>query len=113
MNTAEIINNIPKNMGLNEYFLSLNIFDKRKLINELEFSKSIYSKNLNRNLSLASFSYLISFLCFWGIAEAWFAFYLILINLPLSVILFVHFKNYNMYNKKVLELENLIISEGH
>jgi hypothetical protein len=111
MKTAEIINNIPKNMGLKEYFSSLNIFDKMALINELEFSKSIYSKNLNRNLSLASFSYLISFLCFWGIAEMWFVYYLILINLPLSIILFLNIKSYNLYNKAIIELEKLIKSD--
>jgi len=41
----------------------------------------------------------------------WFVYYLILINLPLSIILFLNIKSYNLYNKAIIELEKLIKSD--
>jgi hypothetical protein len=54
---------------------------------------------------LAIFSYTCSFLCFFGIKEEWFIYYLIGINLPLSIFLFLDFKDASLYDKVIRKLE--------
>ena len=105
MKTAEIINAIPENMSLETYFDSLDIFEKRQILNELEKSKEIFSKSLNRNTKLACFSYLVSFGCYFGIQETWFIFYLVCLNIPLSFVLFLNFKSSYTYLKAIRILE--------
>ena len=87
---AEILNAIPIGVDLETYFNSLNIFEKRELITELEVCKS---------------SYLCSFLCYFGIKEAWFIYYLIGINLPLSIFLLLDVKDKSYYGKVIKKLE--------
>jgi hypothetical protein len=105
MKTAEIINAIPQNMSLETYFDSLNVFEKRELIDELEEAKNNYSKNLKRNSALACFSYLVSFGCYFGVQETWFIYYLICLNIPLSFFLFLSYKSSYSYSKSIRVLE--------
>ena len=48
--TAELLNAIPDGMDLGTYFDSLDIFDKRELLNELEVCKSHFTKYLKPNI---------------------------------------------------------------
>ncbi|MFM7667500.1 MAG: hypothetical protein ACKO7D_04855 [Bacteroidota bacterium] len=105
MKTAEILNAIPQNMSLEAYFDSLDVFEKRQLLNELEVTKENYSISLNRNTKLACFSYLVSFGCYFGVKETWFIFYLICLNIPLSFFLFLNYKNSYTYLKAIRILE--------
>jgi hypothetical protein len=102
---ATILNAIPENMNLETYFDSLTIFEKRELINELEVCKSHFTKNLKPKMYLAIFSYICSFLCYFGIREVWFIYYLIGINLPLSIFLFLDIKDASFYDKAIKKLE--------
>ena len=102
---AEILNAIPSGMDLENYFDSLTIFEKRELINELEICKGHFTKNLKPKIYLALFSYVCSFLCYLGIREEWFIYYLISINVPLSIFLFLNIKNVSLYDKVIKKLE--------
>jgi hypothetical protein len=103
--TAELLNAIPAGMDLGTYFDSLDIFEKRELINELEVCKSHFTKYLKPNFYLALFSYVCSFLCYFGIREEWFIYYLIGINVPLSIFLFLNIKDASFYDKVIKNLE--------
>ncbi len=102
---AEILNAIPLEMDLETYFDSLTIFDKRSLINELEVCKAHFSKNYRLKIRLAIFSYLCSFLCYLGVREDWFIYYLIGINLPLSIFVFLVIRDVSFYDKIIGNLE--------
>ena len=54
---ADILNAIPAGMDLETYFDSLDIFEKRELINELEVCKSHFTKYLKPKLYFAFFSF--------------------------------------------------------
>ena len=95
---ARVLNSIPHDMTLEEYFDSLDIFDKRELIEELKQAGSAYSKYATKQISLALFSWVCSFLCYFGVRETWFIYYLIIINIPLSIFLFLNVRNYTKYN---------------
>jgi hypothetical protein len=103
--TAELLNAIPDGIDLGTYFDSLDIFDKRELINELEVSKSFFTKNYKRNTFLVFVSYLISFSCYFGIKETWFIYYLICVNIPLTIFLFLSIKNSLEYLRAIKKLE--------
>ena len=103
--TAELLNAIPAGMNLGTYFNSLDIFDKRELINELEVCKSHFTKYLKPNIYLVLFSYVCSFLCYFGIREEWFIYYLIGINVPLTIFLFLNIKDASFYDKVIKNLE--------
>jgi hypothetical protein len=102
---AEILNAIPSEMDLKTYFDSLTIFEKRELINELEVCKGHFSKNMKLKIGLALFSYVCSFLCYFGIREDWFIYYLIGINIPLSIFLFKGIQETLFYEKAISKLE--------
>ena len=102
---AEILNAIPSGMNLETYFDSLDIFDERELINELEVCKGHFAKNLKPKIYLALFSYACSFLCYFGIREEWFIYYLIGINMPLSILLLWDIKDALFYMKVIKILE--------
>ena len=102
---ADILNAIPSEMDLETYFDSLTIFEKRELINELEVCKSHFKKNFKPKMYLAAFSYTCSFLCYFGIKEEWFIYYLIGINLPLSIFFFLDIKDASLYDKVIRKLE--------
>ena len=102
---ADILNAIPSGMDLETYFDSLTVFQKRELINELEVSKSHFANNIKPKAILVLFSYACSFLCYFGIKENWFAFYLICLNVPLSIFFFLDIKEYSVYDKAVKKLE--------
>lgn len=53
----------PENLSLIEYFNTLNVFDKRELINELELFKSMSDKSLRYFKYLLVFSVLSSVIC--------------------------------------------------
>ena len=103
---AEILNTIPTGMNLETYFASLNIFEKRELINELEVCKSHFTKHFKQKVHLALISYTCSFVCYFGIGEAWFLYYLVGINIPLSIFLFLDFKDASLYDKAIKKLES-------
>ncbi len=102
---ADILNAIPSGMDLETYFDSLSIFEKRELIEELDVCKGHFTKNLKPKMHLALFSYLCSFICYFGIREEWFIYYLIGINVPLSIFLFLDFKDASFYEKAIKKLE--------
>lgn len=102
---ADILNAIPLEMDLETYFDSLTIFEKRELINELEVCKGHFSKDNRLKIRLAIFSYVCSFLCYFGVREDWFIYYLIGINLPLSVFLIMGIQNTKKYEKAIRKLE--------
>ena len=104
-NKADMLNAIPSGMDLETYFDSLDVFEKRELINELEVCKSHFTKYLKPKLYFAFFSYACSFLSYFGIQEAWFIFYLIGINLLLSIFLFLDIKDASIYEKAIKKLE--------
>ena len=53
----------PENLSLIEYFNTLNVFDKRELINNLRAFKSISDKSLRYFKYLLAFSVLSSVIC--------------------------------------------------
>ena len=53
----------PENLSLIEYFNTLNVFDKRELINDLRAFKSISDKSLRYFKYLLAFSVLSSVIC--------------------------------------------------
>lgn len=103
--TAEILNATPAGTDLETYFDSLDIFDKRELINELEVSKGHFAKHLKPQIYMALFSYVCSFLCYFGIKEDWFIYYLIGINVPLSIFVLLNAKDVIFYEKAIKKLE--------
>ena len=102
---AVILNAIPSGMYLETYFDSLNIFQKRELINELEVCKGHFAKNIKVKVMLVLFSYTCSFLCYFGIKEDWFIYYLFCLNVPLSIFLFLNIKEFTVYDKVIKKLE--------
>ncbi len=102
---ADILNAIPSGMDLETYFDSLTIFEKRELITELDVCKGHFEKNLKPKMYLALFSYISSIICYFGIREEWFIYYLIGINVPLSIFLFLDIKDTSFYTKAIKKLE--------
>lgn len=102
---ARVLNAIPENMTLTEYFDSLDVFEKRELIDELKYMGEVYSKNFTRNIILAGLSWVCSFLCYFGVQETWFVYYLILINVPLTIFLWLNVRNYTNYSGVARHLE--------
>ncbi len=84
---------------------SLDVFEKRELIDELKYMVDVYSKNFTRNIILAGLSWLCSFLCYFGVQETWFIYYLILINVPLTIFLWLNIRNYTNYSGVAKHLE--------
>lgn len=95
---ARVLNAIPHDMTLEEYFDSLDVFEKRELINELKEAGKGHSKYMTQQIGLAVFSWVCSFLCYFGVRETWFAYYLIAINIPLSIFLWLNIRNFTNYN---------------
>lgn len=55
---ANVINSIKPGTPLDEHFDSLDIFEKREMIDELKQSMGYFSKNMGRNIIFAVFSYI-------------------------------------------------------
>ena len=102
---ARVLNAIPENMTLTEYFDSLDVFGKRELIDELKYMGDVYAKNLSRNMILAGVSWLCSFLCYFGIRETWAIYYLIGINIPLTIFFWLNVRNFTNYKGVAKHLE--------
>jgi hypothetical protein len=96
---ANIINSIKPEVSLDEHFDSLDIFKKREMINEFKQSKEYFSKNMGRNIFLAVFSYICSAICYFGVQETWFIYYLLVINVPLSIFLYLNLRDFTRYAK--------------
>jgi hypothetical protein len=105
---AEILNAIPPGMDLETYFDSLNIFEKRELIDELEICRSHFTKHFKQKVHLALISYTCSFVCFFGVGETWFLYYLVVINIPLSIFLFLDFKDAKFYQKAIKKMTSFL-----
>jgi hypothetical protein len=58
-----LISKKPDNLSLVEYFQTLDVFDKRELINDLRVFKSISDKSLRYFNYLLAFSVLSSVIC--------------------------------------------------
>lgn len=58
-----ILSQKPENLSLIEYSNTLNVFDKRELINELELFKSMSDKSFKYFKYLLAFSVLSSVIC--------------------------------------------------
>jgi hypothetical protein len=95
---ARVLNAIPSDKTLIEYFDSLDVFEKRELIDELKYVGNAYSKNLKKQITLASVSWICSFLCYFGVQETWFIYYLIAINVPLTIFFFLNVRGFTNYN---------------
>jgi hypothetical protein len=102
---ANIINSIKENVSLDEHFDSLNIFEKREMIDEFKQSKEYFSKNMGRNIFFAVFSYICSTICYFGIQETWFIYYLLAGNTPLSIFLYLNLRDFTRYAKLVERYE--------
>jgi hypothetical protein len=102
---ADILNSIPSEMDLITYFDSLSIFEKRELINELKVCNSFFNKNMRLKTRLVLFSYGCSFFCYFRISENWIMYYLIGINVPLSLFLFRGIQEALFYEKAIRKLE--------
>lgn len=102
---ASILNAIPADIDLNSYFDSLSIFEKRELINELEFNRENHSKNVRRMAKLVLFSHLVSLGCYLVVQQEWFFYYLICIHTPMDVLLFFKIKSARTYKLAVEYLE--------
>ena len=96
---ANIINSIKPGVTLDDHFDSLDVFEKREMINELKESKGYFSNNMGRNMFLAIFSYICSIICFLGVQETWFLYYLMIINVPLSIFLYLNLRDFSRYAK--------------
>ena len=96
---ANVLNSIKPDTTLDEHFDSLDIFEKREMIDELKQSKEYFSKNMVRNIFFAVFSYICSALCYFGVQETWFIYYLIAINVPLSIFLYLNLRDFTRYAK--------------
>ena len=105
---ANVINSIKKGVSFDEHFDSLNIFEKREMIDELKQSKEYFRKNMVRNIFFALFSYICSTLSYFAVQETWFIYYLIAINVPLSIFLYIHLNNFATYAKLVERYEKKI-----
>jgi hypothetical protein len=106
-NTAQILNNIPVGMELKEYFNSLDAFQKRDLIDEIKEIAAYWVSKSKRMLPLAILSYLCSFVCYFGTDQSWAGWYLFAINIPLTFILFLHYRKAYRYSiaANILEKE--------
>jgi hypothetical protein len=106
-NTAEILNAIPVGMELNDYFNTLDIFQKRELINEIKEMASLWVSKFKKMLPLAILSYVVSFVCYLGTDQSWAGWYLFAINIPLTFILFLHYRKAYRYSiaANILEKE--------
>jgi hypothetical protein len=96
---ANVLNSIKPGASLDEHFDSLDIFEKREMINELKQAKEYFSKNMARNIFLAVFSYICSIACYFGVQETWFFYYLMVINVPLSIFLYLNLRDFTRYAK--------------
>jgi hypothetical protein len=95
---ARVLNSIPEGKTLEEYFDSLDIFEKREMIDELKQAGRVYSKNTTKQIVLALVSWLCSFACYFGIRETWAIYYLVAINIPLTIFLVLNIRNFTNYN---------------
>ena len=85
---ATLLNSIPSGVQLTDYFDSLTVFKKRELIQELEFCREIQFNNLKRIVNLVLFSHLVSLVCYLGVKQEWFFYYLLFIHAPMDIFLF-------------------------
>jgi hypothetical protein len=106
-NTAEVLNGIPVGMELNDYFNTLDIFQKRELINEIKEIAAFWVSKFKKMLPLAILSYVVSFLCYFGTDQSWAGWYLFFINVPLTFILLLHYRKAYQYSiaANILEKE--------
>jgi hypothetical protein len=95
---ARVLNSIPHDKTLEEYFDTLDIFEKIELIDELKQAGKAHSAHVTRQVGLALLSWVCSFLCYFGVRETWFIYYLIVINIPLSIFLFLNVRSFTNYN---------------
>jgi hypothetical protein len=109
MSMTEIINEIPDGVDLETYFEGLDIFDKRKLISELEIIERNYSKRYRRNSSLVCFSLVISLLSMCFIDSFWLKCYLIIIHIPMVVLLNKNSSKAKLYRSAIILLERKLV----
>jgi len=107
--SAEILNAIPVGMELNDYFNTLDIFQKRELINEIKEMASLWVSKFKKMLPLAILSYIVSFVCYLGTDQSWAGWYLFVINVPLTVILILHYLKAYRYTIAAKILEHKLI----
>jgi hypothetical protein len=108
-NTAEVLNGIPVGMELNDYFNTLDIFQKRELINEIKEIAAFWVSKFKKMFPLAILSYVVSFLCYFGTDQSWAGWYLFAINVPLTVILVLHYIKAYKYTIAAKILEHKLI----
>ena len=96
---ANVINSIKPGVSLDEHFDSLDIFKKREMIDELKQSGEYFGKNMRRNIFFAVLSYICSAICYFGIQETWFIYYLLAGNVPVSIFLYLNIRDFTRYAK--------------
>ena len=102
--TAQVLNSIPDGVQLGDYFKTLSFSEKEELIKELTVCKEHFSKDLIPYSILVALSFLVSTACFFGIQETWFAFYLVLLNTPLSIFYYLKTKRMSTYKSAIAHL---------
>lgn len=102
---ASLLNAIPMGVDLTDYFDSLNVFEKRELINELKYCRETQSKNLKKSTNLVLFSHLISLVCYLGVKQEWFFIYLLCIHAPMDIFLFFKINTARTYQLAIELLE--------
>jgi hypothetical protein len=102
---ANILNAIPSGIDLTTYFDSLDLFEKRELIDELKEYRAFNSKNLRKATHLVLISHLVSLVCYFGVQQEWFLYYLVCINSPMYIFLFLKIKSTWTYRLAIEHLE--------
>ena len=102
---ASLMNAIPTGVDLTDYFDTLTVFEKRELIQELEFCREIQFKNLKRNVNWVLFSHLVSLVCYLGAEQEWFFYYLLCIHAPIDIFLFFKINTARTYQLAIELLE--------
>lgn len=102
---ATILNSIKPGLSFDEYFDSLNIFEKREMIDELKEVKDYFTKNMPRNIFLVFFCYFCSIVSYIWIQETWFIYYVLFLNLIPSYFLYSLLYNFSVYSQLVKKYE--------
>ncbi|MBM3185137.1 MAG: hypothetical protein FJZ67_02455 [Bacteroidetes bacterium] len=107
---ATLLNAIPTDIHLTDYFDSLTLFEKRELIQELEFCKELQFKTVRRNFNLVLFSHVVSLVCYLGVQQEWFFYCLLCIHVPMDILLFLKINSNRTYQLAIEFLEKRMAS---
>lgn len=87
---TRLIDSIPEEKTLDEYFDSLDIFEKRKMIEEIRSIGESFYKDLNKQIAFCIFCWSLSIIFYFGVRETWALIYFSVINIPLTIIVLLN-----------------------